>query len=155
MFVTYFILILWQRVFKGLSHKLVEIEKRSIEHDHPFVCAIGEFAVATFNKLREMVWWLFFYFRDFLHFSIDHFLTLQTHLSCQILKKGEQKKLHDYEIMECQYMKLFKVFYFYMTIEAFEEGILGVYEAKIVCNRVDGKRTLTKFVLTDRTPVGM
>ncbi|GJS31556.1 hypothetical protein Tco_0492176 [Tanacetum coccineum] len=113
------------RFFRGLSQKLVEMEKNSIEQDHPYVCATGEFAVATFNKLREM-----------------------------ILKKGEQKKLHDYEIMEFQYLKLFKVFYFYMTIEAFEEGNLGVYEAKIVCNRVDGKRTLTKFVLTDRTPAG-
>lgn len=106
---------------------LVEKNKISIGVDHPFVRVIGEFAVVTFNKLSEM-----------------------------LVKKGAHNNIHDFEIMECQYlhMRVPKHYFIYMTIEAFENGKLGVYQAKIVCYTDDGRRTLTKFVLTDRRPVG-
>ncbi|GJZ04910.1 hypothetical protein Tco_0538185 [Tanacetum coccineum] len=113
---------------REVSKMLIEQEKKSIGIDHPFVRVIGEFAVATFNKLCEM-----------------------------LVKKGDHNNIRDFEIMECQYlhMRVPRHYFIYMTIEAFEKGKLGVYEAKIVCNTDDGRRTLTKFVLTDRRPVGM
>nr|XP_043629481.1 uncharacterized protein LOC122600786 [Erigeron canadensis] len=74
------------------------------------------------------------------------------------IKKVEHN-LHDFEYMECKYVKDTEDYLFYMTIEAIEEGNLGVYEAIVVCPRADVvgtslQLTLLKFVLTDRTPVG-
>nr|XP_043619374.1 uncharacterized protein LOC122591214 [Erigeron canadensis] len=69
------------------------------------------------------------------------------------VKKDVHNNLHDFEILECKYLKIAKAYYFYMTIEAIEEGNLGVYETKVVCNN-DGRRTLSKFLLTNRTPAG-
>lgn len=40
-----------------------------------------------------------------------------------------------------------------MTIEAIEQGKLGVYEVSVECDSANGARTLSKFVLTNRTPV--
>ena len=58
--------------------------------------------------------------------------------------------------MECKYVKTDEAYYFFMTIEAIEEGNLGVYEAKVNCDIYDDVRiTLSKFILSDRTPVGM
>ncbi|GJY44188.1 40S ribosomal protein S13 [Tanacetum coccineum] len=68
--------------------------------------------------------------------------------------EGNTQQPPDLEFMECNYLKNTKGYYFYMTIEAIEEGNLGIYEAEVLCNSDDGSRTLSKFVLTDRTPVG-
>lgn len=56
--------------------------------------------------------------------------------------------------MDCKYIRHAEEYIFYMTIEAIEEGSLGVYLTKVVCGD-DGRRTLLRFALTDRTPVGM
>nr|XP_043611367.1 uncharacterized protein LOC122582998 [Erigeron canadensis] len=103
-----------------------EDEKRSINLSDPLVSVIGGFAVAAFNKA-----------------CATHF------------KKDEQNNVHDFEYMECKYVKETKDYFFYLTIEAIEEGNLGVYEAIVVCSRDDGSRKLLKFVLTDRAPAGM
>nr|GEY09312.1 hypothetical protein [Tanacetum cinerariifolium] len=103
-----------------------EQEKRPVGLDHPFVSVIGDFVIAAFNEAREI-----------------H------------VKKGIHNNLHDLEFMECNYLKNSKGYYFYMTIEAIEEGNLAIYEAEVLCNNDDGSRTLSKFVLTDRTPVGL
>nr|XP_043627719.1 uncharacterized protein LOC122599294 isoform X2 [Erigeron canadensis] len=98
---------------------------RSIIPSDPIVSVIGSFAVAAFNKA-----------------CATHF------------KKDEQNNLHDFEYMECKYVKDSEDYFFYMSIEAIEEGNLGVYETIVKCSRDDGRRTLLKFVLTDRTPAG-
>ncbi|GJZ99029.1 hypothetical protein Tco_0671580 [Tanacetum coccineum] len=41
-----------------------------------------------------------------------------------------------------------------MTIEAMEEGNLGVYEVHVNCHISDGRLALCKFILTNRTPIG-
>ena len=42
-----------------------------------------------------------------------------------------------------------------MTIEAVEQGKLGVYEITLRCNLDDGAIVLDTFFLTDREPSGM
>ncbi|GJZ38375.1 hypothetical protein Tco_0584938 [Tanacetum coccineum] len=148
--------------------KYVELGKVSIRLDHPIVLLIGNFAVTAFNKNWEM-----------------H------------IKKSEENHIHDFEFMECKYVKTDEAYYFFMTIEAIEEGNLGVYEAKVnvninddVSTRIgrwygsilpafnfleaieegnlgvyeakvnvnindDVRITLSKFILSDRTPIGM
>ncbi|PWA67852.1 hypothetical protein CTI12_AA316100 [Artemisia annua] len=101
------------------------VEPVSIEVDHPIVPAIGNFAVKAFNKACEM-----------------H------------VKKGEHYNLHDFELIECKYIKTAISYYFYMVIEAFEEGNLGIYEARVICNIFGGEMILCQFVLTDRKPFG-
>ncbi|GJX53970.1 hypothetical protein Tco_0282339, partial [Tanacetum coccineum] len=109
------------------NDKYVELGKVSIRLDHPIVLLIGNFAVTAFNKNWEM-----------------H------------IKKGEENHIHDFEFMECKYVKADNAYYFFMTIEAIEEGNLGVYEAKVNVNINDDVRiTLSKFILSDRTPIGM
>ncbi|GJZ65151.1 hypothetical protein Tco_0621847 [Tanacetum coccineum] len=54
--------------------------------------------------------------------------------------------------MNCMYLKFSKLYGFYMTIEVIEEGILGVYEATIACDPVDGRGSVVKFILTDQKP---
>ncbi|PWA81154.1 hypothetical protein CTI12_AA190460 [Artemisia annua] len=41
-----------------------------------------------------------------------------------------------------------------MTIEAIEEEKYGVYETKVKLKWDDGRKSLSNFVLTDRTPCG-
>ncbi|GKD04587.1 hypothetical protein Tco_1179561 [Tanacetum coccineum] len=57
--------------------------------------------------------------------------------------------------MNCMYLKFSKLYGFYMTSEVSEEGILGVYEATIACDPVDGRGSLVKFILNDQKPTGM
>lgn len=58
--------------------------------------------------------------------------------------------------MEGKYIKVTDAYYFFtITIEAFEERKLGVYEAKVRLKMDDGSKTLGKFFLMDRKPLGM
>ncbi|GKC90648.1 hypothetical protein Tco_1151297, partial [Tanacetum coccineum] len=59
-------------------------------------------------------------------------------------KEGEENHIHDFEFMECKYVKADNAYYFFMTIEAIEEGNLGVYEAKVNVNINDDVR-ITKI----------
>ncbi|GKE06051.1 hypothetical protein Tco_1398069, partial [Tanacetum coccineum] len=71
------------------------------------------------------------------------------------IEKGVHKNLRDFEFMECAYIKMRRAeYYFYMTIEAIEEGKLGVYETKVRLEWEDGRKSLCNFLLTDRTPRG-
>nr|XP_043622505.1 uncharacterized protein LOC122594097 [Erigeron canadensis] len=109
-----------------LSPELLNEVKRPINLDHPFVHVIADFAVASFNNIIQMY-----------------------------IKKDVHNNLHDYEVMECDYIHVFHRFYrFYMTIEAIEEGILGVYRTEVSCHPIDGCKTMTKFFLTDHIPTG-
>nr|GEU94851.1 hypothetical protein [Tanacetum cinerariifolium]GEV47288.1 hypothetical protein [Tanacetum cinerariifolium] len=110
---------------KKANHMCIEEELMSIKVDHPMVRVIGNFAVEAFNKACEM-----------------H------------VKNGEHNNLHDFELMECKYIKTSLSYYFYMAIEAIEEGKLGIYEAKVICNSFGHEMILCQFVLTDRTPFG-
>ncbi|PWA42673.1 hypothetical protein CTI12_AA538640 [Artemisia annua] len=101
------------------------LEPFSIEVDHPIVSAIGNFAVKAFNKACEM-----------------H------------VKKSQHNNLHDFELMECKYIKTATSYYFFMVIEALEEGKRGVYEANVICNSFGGCMILCQFVLTGRKPFG-
>jgi len=86
----------------------------------------GNFAVTAFNEAIEMY-----------------------------VKKGEKNNIHDFDIVECKYLKAIgSGYYFYITIEAFEERKLGVYDTKVRLNLDDGSKSLLHFVLTDRKPHG-
>ncbi|GJW78091.1 hypothetical protein Tco_0139773 [Tanacetum coccineum] len=105
--------------------KYVEHGKVSIRLDHPIVPLIGHFAVTAFNKNWEI-----------------H------------IKKGKESHIHDFEFIECKYVKTHKAYYFFMTIEAIKEGKLGVYEAKVNVDINDDVRiTLSKFILSYCTPI--
>ncbi|GJZ33035.1 hypothetical protein Tco_0578471, partial [Tanacetum coccineum] len=101
---------------------LVDKEKRSIALDHPIVSDIGNFAVFTYNK------------------------------ACNMHVKMVEHNLHDIEFMECKYNKVGQMYHFYVTIEAIEEGNLGIYEAEVLCASVGYSRSLYKFNLTNRKP---
>ncbi|GJW42242.1 hypothetical protein Tco_0071041 [Tanacetum coccineum] len=91
--------------------------------DDMVVDLLGKFAVDTFNK------------------------------SCQMyVNRDEDNKVSGAEFMECKFYKLTKEYIFYMTIEAIEQGIPGVYTTKVECKTKDGARTLLNFELTDRKP---
>ncbi|GJU26759.1 hypothetical protein Tco_1165380 [Tanacetum coccineum] len=109
----------------AIDERLVRQGRIPIELDHPLVLVIRDFAVAAFNENWEM-----------------H------------VKKGDENHIHDFELMECYYVKVNKYYYFLMTIEAMEEGNLGVYEVHASCRRFDGRLTLSKFILTNHTPIG-
>lgn len=105
--------------------ELVEGGRRSIEVDHTIVSMLGNFAVAAFNSACE-----------------------------KHVKKGEHNNLHDFEFMECEYLKVHECYHFYMIIEAIEEGNPGTYMAEVTCNSINGWKALCNFVLTDYEPSG-
>ncbi|GJT59408.1 hypothetical protein Tco_1002941 [Tanacetum coccineum] len=91
--------------------------------DDMVVDLLGKFAVDTFNK------------------------------SCQMyVNRDEDNKVSGADFMECKFYKLTKEYIFYMTIEAIEQGIPGVYTTKVECKTKDGARTLLNFELTDQKP---
>ncbi|PWA43040.1 hypothetical protein CTI12_AA502040 [Artemisia annua] len=102
----------------------VDEEKRSIALDHPIVSDIGNFAVVTYNK------------------------------ACNMHVKMVEHNIHDIEFMECKYKKGHKAYHFYLTIEAIEEGNVGIYEAEVTCEAFRCSRYLYKFNLTNRKPFG-
>ncbi|PWA98035.1 30S ribosomal protein S15 [Artemisia annua] len=126
---------IWKKILKfdekipgltAISLSDSEKERMPIKVDNPIVSLIGNFAIAAFNEVIE-----------------------------KHVKKGEHKNLHDFEFMDCAYIKMRgSEYYFYMTIEAVEEGKLGVYETKVRLEWDDGSKSLSNFVLTDRTPRG-
>ncbi|GKB70630.1 hypothetical protein Tco_0932042 [Tanacetum coccineum] len=91
--------------------------------DDMVVDLLGKFAVDTFNKSYQMY-----------------------------VNRDEFNKVSGAEFMECKFYKLDKEYIFYMTIEAIEQGIPGVYTTKVECKTKDGARTLLNFELTDRKP---
>nr|GEW25150.1 hypothetical protein [Tanacetum cinerariifolium] len=99
-------------VLDRINSEIANKAKTPIIVDHPFVPVIGDFAIGAFNELCEM-----------------H------------VKKGESNNLRHHEVMECTYLKHPRFYCFCMTIEAIEEGILGVYETIVACNPIDGYGT--------------
>ncbi|GJX09554.1 hypothetical protein Tco_0199413 [Tanacetum coccineum] len=116
---------IWQKFEQKLYLETEDEEKRSIALDHPIVSDIGNFAVFTYNK------------------------------ACNMHVKMVEHNLHDIEFMECKYKKAGPIYYFNVTIEAIEEGNLGIYEAEVFCESVGYSRSLYKFNLTNRKPFGM
>ncbi|GKA49328.1 hypothetical protein Tco_0742401, partial [Tanacetum coccineum] len=116
---------IWQKFEQKLYLETEDEEKRSIALDHPIVSDIGNFAVFTYNK------------------------------ACNMHVKMVEHNLHDIEFMECKYKKAGPIYYFNVTIEAIEEGNLGIYEAEVFCESVGYSRSLYKFNLTNRKPLGM
>ncbi|PWA52920.1 hypothetical protein CTI12_AA449970 [Artemisia annua] len=93
--------------------------------DDRVVDLLGNFAVNTFNK------------------------------SCQMyVNKDEDNQVSGAEFMECKFYKLTSKYIFFMTIEAIEQGIPGVYETKVECVTENGSMILLNFKLTDRKPKG-
>ncbi|GJZ66992.1 hypothetical protein Tco_0630232 [Tanacetum coccineum] len=65
----------------------------------------------------------------------------------------EMNYIHDIDIVKCKYLKMNESsYYFYITIEAFEERKRGVYDTKVRLKWDDGSKSLMHFVLTDRKP---
>ncbi|GKA57890.1 hypothetical protein Tco_0757078 [Tanacetum coccineum] len=113
-------------VLCATEHKLINIGKKTLELEHPFVHVVGKHVVDAFNK------------------------QCQKHV-----KSGDSNNLHHYEIMDCKYQKYFNRYCFYMTIEAIDdEGKFGVYEAAVRCSTEDCSTSLAMFILTDRRPTG-
>nr|GFB58577.1 40S ribosomal protein S13 [Tanacetum cinerariifolium] len=70
------------------------------------------------------------------------------------VNKDEDNQVSGAEFMECKFYKLTLKYTFYMTIEAIEQGIRGVYETRVECVNENGKMTLHNFVLMEREPKG-
>ncbi|GJS80785.1 40S ribosomal protein S13 [Tanacetum coccineum] len=102
----------------------VDKHKRPLRVANPIVGLTSKFAVTAFNEAIEMY-----------------------------VKKGEQNNIHDFDVVKCDYLKMNETsYYFYITIEAFEERKRGVYDTKVRLNWDDGSKSLMHFVLTDRKP---
>ncbi|GKE52302.1 hypothetical protein Tco_1487458, partial [Tanacetum coccineum] len=100
---------------------------RSIEVEDQIVSEIGNFAIDAFNKACEM----------------------------HVNKQGEHSILQHVEFMECKYFRVSRSnYYFYIAIEAIEEGCPGAYVAEVAWNLSNGARSLCKFVLTNYKPFG-
>ncbi|GKA40206.1 hypothetical protein Tco_0732799 [Tanacetum coccineum] len=93
-----------------------------VDKDDMVIPLLGKFAVDTFNR------------------------------SCQMyVNEDEDNQVSGAEFMECKFYKFSSMYIFYMTIEAIEQGIPGVYETRVECDS-DGAKTLMNFKLTDRKP---
>ncbi|GKC38851.1 hypothetical protein Tco_1051235 [Tanacetum coccineum] len=108
---------------KANSFECYPIENLVTVKDDMVVDLLGKFAVDTFNKSCHMY-----------------------------VNKDEDNKVSGAEFMECKFYKLTKEYIFYMTIEAIEQGIPGVYTTKVECKTENGARTLLNFRLTDCKP---
>ncbi|GJS95729.1 hypothetical protein Tco_0802697 [Tanacetum coccineum] len=73
----------------------------------------------------------------------------------QYINKGSKKNVSDAKIMDCKYLKYEDFYLFYVTLEAIEQGNLGVYETTIKCEFDDGAINLDTFILMDHKPSGM
>nr|XP_043622151.1 uncharacterized protein LOC122593771 [Erigeron canadensis]XP_043622152.1 uncharacterized protein LOC122593771 [Erigeron canadensis]XP_043622153.1 uncharacterized protein LOC122593771 [Erigeron canadensis] len=59
--------------------------------------------------------------------------------------------------MDCKYVTMelcTPAHFFFMDIEAIEEGIVSVYRTMVVCYALDGRMTLVSFRLTNHKPTG-
>ncbi|GKC81467.1 hypothetical protein Tco_1137184, partial [Tanacetum coccineum] len=68
------------------------------------------------------------------------------------VNKDEYNHVSGTEFMECKFYKLTSKYIFYMTIEAIEQGIPGVYKTRVECVTRNGAMTLQNFVLKDHEP---
>ncbi|GJZ90035.1 hypothetical protein Tco_0661962 [Tanacetum coccineum] len=106
------------------SVNTVDKHKRPLRVANPVVGLTSKFDVTVFNEAIEMY-----------------------------VKKGEQNNIHDFDVVKCDYLKMNETsYYFYITIEAFEERKRGVYDTKVRLNWDDGSKSLMHFVLTERKP---
>lgn len=71
------------------------------------------------------------------------------------MKKDEEYNVYEAEVINVKYSPNSYGYLFSITIEAMEEDVAGVYEATVLCNSDDGKRTLIKFIRSPRAPAGM
>lgn len=102
-----------------------QLREASIELDHPFVPVVSDFAIAAYNKLCRMY-----------------------------VKKDEEYNVYEAEVINVKYSPNSYGYLFSITIEAMEEDVAGVYEARVLCNSDDGKRTIIKFIRSPRAPAG-
>lgn len=94
----------------------------AINVDHPFVSVVRGFATDAFNAVVHMY------------------------------GKNNRHSIRDSEVTSCVYDNFSKHHYFYLTMEAIEEGILGVYDVIVACMRTDGSISLVRLELTDDRP---
>ncbi|GKC80764.1 hypothetical protein Tco_1131538 [Tanacetum coccineum] len=111
----------------GISSLTLDKDGKPIDVANPIVSLISSYAVAAFNEAIE-----------------------------KYVKKDEHKNIYDVQVKECKYIKATNAYYYFtVTIQAFEERKLGVYEAKVRLKMDDGSKTLGKIFLMDRKPLGM
>nr|GFB47988.1 hypothetical protein [Tanacetum cinerariifolium] len=67
-------------------------------------------------------------------------------------RRSRANNLRHHAVIDCKYQRFKNSYCFYMTIEAIEEGILGVYESIVECYATDGRTRLVHFILTNRRP---
>ncbi|XP_071738402.1 uncharacterized protein [Rutidosis leptorrhynchoides] len=97
-----------------------------IKVDHPFVAVIRDFTIAAFNEVIQMY----------------------------VKKNRENNSMSHPEVMKCTFINRDDHYFFYMEMEAIEEGILGVYHIAVACDYNNGTTTLLQKILVDTTPTG-
>ena len=144
----------WQPTHKGLPFPADENIKTELHKDDNFVSFIRDFAVDVFNKSYQMVWLHSTCFQLFiLYLPVNCFTCKQ--ILCQYFDKDKNENISRAKVTECKYIKVNPCYLFYMTIEAYEQGKLGVYEIELRCDLGDGKIVLDSFCLRDPKPWGM
>ncbi|GJS67875.1 hypothetical protein Tco_0682440 [Tanacetum coccineum] len=108
------------KVVRGLRYRLSGDAGGDFGEDiepHADICiSLAKFAVDTFNKSYQ-------------HFVEKKIVTAIVLTNC----------------LECFYYKLTSRYYFFMKLNAIEQGISGVYEVVVRCDHANGARTLSMF----------
>ncbi|XP_071701580.1 uncharacterized protein [Rutidosis leptorrhynchoides] len=106
-----------------INHKTLTTCWEFINVDHPFVSVVRDFATNAFNEVVHM------YGRYRKSNSMTHS-----------------------EVISCKYINMHNNYYFNMTMEAIEEGVLEVYEIIVACDLINGSTTLVKKNSVHSTP---
>ncbi|PWA42875.1 hypothetical protein CTI12_AA540920 [Artemisia annua] len=96
-----------------------------VDPHHPIVILMSNFAVSAFNELCRMYY-----------------------------KKGQEKNIYGAQVTKFIFTTNDHGCTFFITIEALEEDVLGVYQATVICTIPEGERTLIEFTRLPLSPTG-
>ncbi|PWA60352.1 AMMECR1 domain-containing protein [Artemisia annua] len=108
---------------EGICYPTPEQDYNPVDLTSGLVSFIGAFAVEVFNKCYQLY-----------------------------IDKGNKKNVSDSKIVDCKYIKYEDFYLFCVTLEAMEQGNLGIYETTVKCEFDDGAINLDTFILKDCKP---
>ncbi|PWA86437.1 hypothetical protein CTI12_AA063000 [Artemisia annua] len=70
------------------------------------------------------------------------------------VKKGDEENIYEAQVTDVRFCPNNYGFSFFLTLEALEENVAGVYKATVLCHGDDGRRSLIKFTRSTRKVIG-
>ncbi|GKA78014.1 hypothetical protein Tco_0784551 [Tanacetum coccineum] len=111
--------------FKKIALYLEDEGELLVDPHHPIVQIMSDFVVSAFNELCRMYY-----------------------------KKGEEKNIYGAHVTKFVFSTNDHGCTFFLTIEALEEHVVGVYQATVICTIPEGQRTLIEFTRLPLSPIG-